>query len=231
MRLLLLLLVAFSFFACRSNQKTTARTGDLIAFESHGCRGWCPVYKLLFRNDGSALYEGIRNTVKAGITEFKLTKEELNRIQMATDAANVWQYPEQIPSNIADAPGGIIRVFRGNTQKSVSGTVDRPQPLLDLEAMMQSLAEVHGLDVKTGVNPNEIPTTSRSEVIVKLKKTVNAGNWIGQFSEIKLRLVRRVDAENIWLVAYNPAQITEKTLLELLKSTEDVLEAQPNKTH
>lgn len=229
MRLIHLLIMAFSLFSCHPNQKTAARTGDLIAFESHGCRGWCPVYKLLFRNNGTAVYEGIRNTVKAGTTEFKITKEELSRLQRATDAANVWQYPEQIPSNIADAPGGIITVFRGSAQKRVSGTVDRPKPLLELEALMQALADAQDLDVKTGVNPNEIPVTSRSEVIVTLKKEVNAGNWIARFGEIKLRLVRRISAENTWLVAFDPAQITEKTLIEMLKSTEEVLEVQPNK--
>lgn len=229
MRTFFALYMALSLFSCHPNQKASAASGDLVAFESHGCRGWCPVYKLLFRNDGSAVYEGVQNTVKTGISEFKITKEELSSLQRSVEATNVWQYPEQIPSRVADASGGIITVFRGTTQKSVSGSIDRPKPLLELEKQMKSLAEAHGLDVKTGVNPNEVPAASRSEVIVKLKKDVNAGNWIAQFGEVKLRLIRRVSADNVWLVAFDAKQITEKSVIELLKSTPDVLEVQPNK--
>jgi hypothetical protein len=50
-----------------------------------------------------------------------------------------------------------------------------------------------------------------------------------QFSELKLRIVRRVSADNVWLVSYNPNEIAEKDLIELFKGTKEFVEAQPNK--
>lgn len=187
------------------------------------------MYKLLFHSDGSARYEGLRNTVKKGTVEFRLTQAELGQLKRTLTATNVWQYPEQIPSGVADAPGGIITVYKKGGQKSVSGSIDRPKPLLELEKLMQILAEAHGLDVTTGVDPNEIAAAARSEVIVKLKKELNAGNWIAQFSDIKLRLLRRLGEDNIWLVAYDSKEIKEASLIDLFKSTEGVLEARPNR--
>jgi len=63
---------------------------------------------------------------------------------------------------------------------------------------------------------------------VKLRPELNAGNWIGQFSDIHLRLVRRISAENIWVVAYDANELEEKSLIELLKGTDGVVEAQAN---
>ena len=47
--------------------------------------------------------------------------------------------------------------------------------------------------------------------------------------KIKLRIVRRVSAENQWIIGYNPDQITEKQLIEMLKVMDGVLETGPIK--
>lgn len=222
----------FCFFLlafCHNPAAQQSKAQLLATYEAHGCRGFCPVYKLVFYKDGKGRYEGIRNTVKKGTVDFRLTKAELAQLKNTLATTNVWQYPEEIRSMVADAPGGIITVYKKGQQKSVSGSIDRPKPLLELEALMQNLANAHGLEATTGVDPNEIPAGARSEVIVKLKKDLNAGNWIARFSDIRLRLLRRLGEENIWLVGYDAKQISEASLLDLLKSTEGVLEAQPNK--
>ena len=78
-----------------------------------------------------------------------------------------------------------------------------------------------------GVAPDVTNGPAR-EVIVHLKPGVNAGNWLMQFEELNLRLIRQVSAD-IWLVAYNPAEIKEQGLIDLLKRTKDVLDVQPNR--
>ena len=200
----------------------------LVQLEMHGCRGFCPTYNLRFRNDGKVAYEGIRNMVKQGLDTVQLTAAELKQLRAALTALNLWQYPERIESRVADAPNSTITVYNGEKQHGVQGSIDRPKPILEFESMLKDLVEAHGLKVKKGVNPYEAPP-NQQELLVKFKPEVNPGNFLMKFEEIRLRIVRRVSAENHWIIGYNPDQITEKQLIDMLKGMEGVLEAKPNK--
>ncbi len=73
-------------------------------------------------------------------------------------------------------------MWKGAETKSVAGTIDRPAPLLELEAMIRDLAIAHGFNVKDGVNPNRPPAANRPELLVQFKPEANAGNVMGQRS-------------------------------------------------
>jgi len=230
-RVFTMLSLAFvAIFSCKSRKEMNVSNDNspLIEMQMHGCRGYCPTYKLSFRNNGELVYEGLRNVEQAGVVKTGITPEELSQLRAEVTAVNLWQYPEQIESRVADAPSSTMTVFAAGKSHSVSGSIDRPKPILDLENRMKDLAEMHGLRVKKGIDPNALPENS-PQVIVKLKDSINAGNWIAQFKDLKLRLVRRLSAENMWLIGYDPGQIGEKALLERLKTTEGVLEAQADK--
>lgn len=231
-RILITLLLASSTLSttCKS-QKEMPKTKDsspLVDMQMHGCRGYCPVYKLSFLHNTELLYEGIRNMEQMGVVKTGITKEEYDKLVLMLAKANLRQYPEVIESKVADAPGATITIYDEKGSHPVSGSIDRPKPILELEAFMKTLAEGHGLHVKHGIDPNA-PVASDREVIVKLKDKVNAGNWIAQYKDYKIKLVRRVSAENLWVVAYNPAQMTEEAIIALLKKNIDVLEVQSNK--
>ncbi len=203
--------------------------GNLIAIESGACFGFCPVFRLAVQNNGLVHYEGIRFTEKAGKDSFNLSSEELKRLKIKVMEANLWQYPDIIKTDLVDAPFVSLTAFEGEKSKTVKGTIDRPAPLLELEGLLKDLAEAHGFQVKRGINPNEISDRSGREVIVRLKPELNAGNWAAQFTDIKVRLVRRLSEDNIWLLMYDGAEVDEKTLIEVLKKTDGVIEVQPNK--
>jgi hypothetical protein len=78
-----------------------------------------------------------------------------------------------------------------------------------------------------GVAP-DITNGSAQQVIVHLKPGVNAGNWLAKFEELNLHLVRQLNADNTWLVSYNPAELKESSLIETLKNSNEVLDVQPN---
>lgn len=222
------------FMACKSTQ--APQTGDqklapaFAGLETSGCFGWCPVYKLSFHTDGKVVYEGLRSVEKMGRAEIMLTKAETKELKAAVERTNLWQYPDKIESNVVDAPGATLIAHRRAETKRVYGTVDRPKPLLDLQNLMKSMVERYGYELTRGVNPNDpAPNAPKAELIVKLKKDVNAGNWLLKFEELKLKLVRRIAADNTWLVSYDPEEIAEKSLIDLIKGTEGVLEVQPNK--
>lgn len=235
MRLNLLLLLLIGIFACKSNKKTPvnaqtpAADRPMIQLQTTGCRGYCPVYRLLVFENGKVEYEGIRNMERMGKAEFQLSPEELAALTRRVEAVNLWQFPTEIPTHIADAPGFTLTAYRAGLSHAVSGSADVPMQLLVLQNDMKDLAEAHGFVVKRGVNPNE-KNENTAQVIVKLKPEVNAGNWIIPFRQHNgLQLVRRLGEENIWLISYSPDSIQEKLLLEMLKADDEVLEAQANR--
>ncbi|HMX39339.1 MAG TPA: DUF6438 domain-containing protein [Saprospiraceae bacterium] len=226
---LTLLLVAPFVWACKSSKNSTSSPGSpLVALHTGGCFGYCPVYKLTVLSNGRVRYEGERFVEKEGRDSFLLNTEELSRLKQKIQEVNLWQYPDRIPSEIVDAPSATLVVYEGSRMKKVQGSVDRPAPVLELENMIKDLAEAHDFHVKRGVDPRAVPESSRKELIVKLKPEVNAGNWIAQFTDLRLRLVKRLTADNIWLVAYDSKEVDEASIIELLKNTEGAVEVQVN---
>lgn len=220
-----------ALLACKGQkkeQKTILESKNLISLQTHGCRGWCPTYQLTFQNDKNVEYEGTRSVALLGKKSFQLTNSEFSNLKTQVEKVNLWKYPEVIESTIADAPRSTMTVWKGEQQKAVTGTIDRPKPIIELETLLQDLAEAHGIQVKNGVNPNEQPKTTDRELLIQLKDDINAGNWITKFEELRFRLLRRTGASNTWVISYDPNQISESALIELLRAHPDVVSAQAN---
>ncbi len=216
-----------STFSCQTGKKTA---GDalLVELRTSGCFGYCPVIRLSVRQNGWVEYEGQQFAEKQGRDSFQLTGEEAKRLRKQVREVNLWQYPERIESQVVDAPWATLTVYKDGKTKSVVGSMDRPEPLLELENAIKNLAEAHGFQVKTGVDPNVPPVGTRREVVVTLQSDLNAGNWIMQFKDIRLLLIRRVSEENKWIVAYDPAEISAQDLIRLFEKTKGVLSVQKN---
>lgn len=220
-------LAVVSFLSCHSAQKAAYNRAPFVEIKTGGCFGFCPVVHLKVRNSGLVEYEGIRYAERLGVDSFQLTKAELSELRAAVSQTNLWQYPDRIETQVADAPFVTLTAYKDDQVKSVNGSIDRPKPLLDLENKLKQLADAHGFQFDRGVNPNDIPENRRLELIVKLSPETNAGNWVRQFTEFRFQLIRRLGAENIWLVAYDPKQIDEKAVIQLFKNSRGVLEVQP----
>lgn len=231
MKTLLFFLSALTLIATEKCKKKSSASdmSNLVSLETGPCFGFCPVFKLDVLNNGLVRYEGVRFVEKVGKDSFKLTDPELKQLKAKIKEVNLWQYPDMIKTDVVDAPFATLTAYEEGKSKTVRGSIDRPAPLLALEGLLKDLAEAHDLQLKRGVNPNTPPAGTQRELIVKLKPEVNAGNWINQFTEFKLRLVRRVATENTWLVAFDPKQIEEKTLIDVLKDMDGVIGVQSNK--
>lgn len=228
---LVLSLIFSCIWACKPTKPAVKidPAAKLLELNCGGCYGFCPIFKLTFFNSGKVQYDGVRFVEKTGTHTFDLSKEELEKLKLAVADANLWQYPDRIQSQIVDAPMATLVVFNGDKQKSVLGSIDRPKPLLELEELAKTLTEAHEFRVKRGVAPNETKPGNQAELIVRLKDGVNAGNWLPQFTELRLRLLRRIAGPaNTWVVAFDREQISANELIQVFKSNEDVLDAQPN---
>lgn len=228
-RLLFVALTLLWFSSCKSSKNDPAKSKtELVSLETHPCRGYCPIFKLKVLNNGDALYEGVRFVEKTGGATFKLSDTEMAKLRGKLADVNLWQYPERFQSTVMDAPSATLTIYAPEKSHSVTGSIDRPKPLVELENLLKDITEAHGIKVKRGVDPNEIPEAQKGELLVKLKPDVNAGNWVRDFDTIKLRLVRRTGAENIWLVAYDAKNLGVDEVILILKTSKDVLEAQGN---
>lgn len=203
-----------------------SRTFDdvLIHFETGACRGYCPIYKLTFLTDGTMQYAGSRNVLEVGDKTAKLSADEFSLLQNAVRRANLHEQPAQIPSDIMDAPKHTFYVYHAGKRHRVSGSGPLPEPIQALDDLMQDIAEAHGFMVKKGVDPND-PSAMTGQVRVVFKPEVNAGNFCMQFMEIKSRPVRRVSEQNIWLIGFNPSELTEAQFINILQSMEGVVDA------
>lgn len=211
-----------------ANTPKTSVNAVLVHFETGGCRGYCPIYKLTFRHDGTMDYFGSRHVEEVGEKTIKLSADEFSQLQNAVRRANLAEQPSRLPTNIADAPAHTFTVFDGNKKHSVVGMGPLPEHIQALDKLMQNIAEAHGIMVKNGVDPND-PAAMKGQVLVELKPDVNAGNFCMQFMEFKTRPVRRVSEENIWILGFNPSELTEAQFIEILRSMQGVVSAQPNK--
>jgi Domain of unknown function (DUF6438) len=228
--LLLLSLIAGTFAECKGAKKTPAEQAptQLVSIQTQGCRGYCPRFKADFFSDGTVRYEGIQFVEKMGTATVTLTKSELGLLNKQLETTNLWQYPERFPTTVADAPGATLTVYRGQEQKVVMGSLERPKPILALDNMLRDLLEAHQIPVRKGVNPEAPDPNSRKTILVLLKPEINAGNWIAEVKDLRVQLIRRVTADNLWLVGFDPQQISEAALIERLKKMPAVLEAQTN---
>jgi hypothetical protein len=237
MKSLILFLLLLGTVSCKSNdafsnKAESAPATPLILLETSPCRGFCPVFKLSFRSDGLVTYEGIRFVKKTGSSTFQLTKQELSTLKKKLKKANLWQYPESFPSTIMDAPGASLTIYKGKTSKTIRGSVERPKQVIAMQEYLQVLAEKHSIDLK-GVDPFTPPEPeNRTELLVKLKPEINAGNWlrdINQSSKADLRLIKRTGADNIWVVAFEKNRFKTEEILLLIRSNEQVVDAQENR--
>ncbi|MEQ1747577.1 MAG: DUF6438 domain-containing protein [Saprospiraceae bacterium] len=153
------LTIAILFLAlpgCQAGKNAQSEM-PLVELQTGGCYGYCPVVRLAVRHDGWVTYEGKQFAERQGRDSFCLTAEEVKQLRVFVRRANVWQFPDRIESQVVDAPWSTLTVFRDGIAKSVIGSIDRPERLLELENAIKNMAEAHGFQVKQGVKLPDKP--------------------------------------------------------------------------
>jgi Domain of unknown function (DUF6438) len=224
-----LLLACVAFFQCASPKAPETPSNDaLVSFATGGCRGYCPIFEIRVNQDGTCTYTPERNCAISEPRTFKLEKTELATLKKEIAAIPYRTYPERFESTIADAPPSTLVFYEKLKAFSVTGTLERPKKLQDLEETIRSLALKNGIDTRKAYDPNEIPSEHASELLVQLKEEVNAGNWIATIEAGNPRLVRRMPPNNTWIVKFNNKEVSAKDMLIIVRASESVVKAQQN---
>jgi hypothetical protein len=226
---ILLLFTAFCTVYC--SKKTMPKLPadhTFLTLATSGCRGYCPVFQLEFKENGQATYTPERYCVVAEKRSFQLTEAEKTSLKERIKAIPYQKYPSYIESTIADAPAATLSFHERDTTYRITGTIDRPKSLLDLEAQIRDIAAAHGIDTRKSFDPTETPPSSATELLVQLKEEVNAGNWITQIQVGNPRLLRRIPPNNAWVVSFDHTQIGMKEMIIVLEGSVDVIRVQRN---
>lgn len=125
----------------------------LIELQTGSCFGYCPVVRLSVYTSGRVEYEGKQFAERQGRASFQLTHSEMRQLRRQMKRTRLCQYPEYIPSEIADAPWSTLSAPCNGQMKSVVGSIDRPKALLDLENLLRNFTEAHGYQTRRGVPP------------------------------------------------------------------------------
>jgi Domain of unknown function (DUF6438) len=225
-------IVCFVLMQCGATKKTKSKAlppnSPLIRLATGGCRGYCPIFSITIDQKGTCTYTPERNCAVQNEQTFQLTKTETASLQKQISTLPFRVYPERFESFVADAPPSIMTFFTPDSTYIITGTLERPRPLIALEEKIRGFALAHGIDTRKSVNPNDIPTGQAGELIVQLKEQINAGNWITTIQTGNPKLVRRMPTNNTWLIKYDQKEVTMKDMILLLEANDDVLKVQKN---
>jgi Domain of unknown function (DUF6438) len=199
-----------------------------VTLATSGCRGYCPVFTLALKQNAYVEYTPDRYCAVAEKRTFRLTQAEYDLLKTQVAAIPYKKYPAYIESTIADAPAATLTFHERDTAYSITGTIDRPKSLIELENTIRDIAAAHGIDTRKAFDPNETPPASASELLVQLKEEINAGNWITQIQVGNPRLVRRIPPNNAWVVSFDHTQIGVKEMIAVIEGSVDVVRVARN---
>lgn len=102
--------------------------------------GRFPVYKIIFRSDGTAIYEGKDNVEKIGRYIGEIDKNDFNWLVELINKLNFLELEENYPSNDRDSASVITTVVYDGKRKSVANHAEAgPMELWTIEKVIDGI--------------------------------------------------------------------------------------------
>lgn len=219
-----------------STQKALIGDNFNISMDKGSCFGSCPVYTLSIDNKGYATFEGERFTDKVGKHGLQLQSQKLDEIATAFSSADLASYDDNYPSDISDLPITTIAYINNTFQKRISGKVERPEKIKELQSMLEDIAQMDGwMSLDTAAVEMVKPTPKeeaiiKNEIIIKFKSGTFISKWLKQYKEYSLYVKKPLDdTRTTWVTQFNDRSIDPYELLQLLKEQPEVESAEFNK--
>jgi hypothetical protein len=122
--------------------------------------------------------------------------------------------------------------YKGETKK-ISGKIERPEPVLALDARLVELANSEGwtrLTKPKNLSNHPEMDIIENELVVELKLGVLADKWSEKYSEYGMEVIRKVSPQRAyWLFKYDTKKIEPKVFIKKLLADENVLNVEFNK--
>lgn len=233
MRILSAIILAFLLTSCGSKKAVIGEDFN-ITMQKGSCFGSCPVYTITIDKKGYAIYDGERFTDKIGKHGMQIAPDKFQAIAQAFGDAGLASFDDDYPSNIADLPSATIAYVNNSFSKRITGKVERPQKVKDLQAMLEELAQ---MDAWISLEPKEELVEKvdekdliKNEIIIKFAPGTFISKWMKQFKDYSLYVQKPLDdARTTWLTHFNDKKIDPERLLAQIKQDPAVENAEFNK--
>ena len=244
MRINILVCVIMFFQACSGVKDVTKfkSEDEVISLKKGPCQvNNCSVYNVTLYKNQYAVYEGITNVERFGLFYKKLTKEQLKDLTDRYDKANFTGFKDSYYISDPDLPVITMTYRSGKIVKSVKGSIDRPQEVLDLQRHLEKFAKSDGwilvkaYDENYSHKPIEQKTPVKEEVIddqiiVEPASSGFMAQWLKKYPEYDIQLIKKISPNlNYWLISFNKQKISPKEMLSILKKDIDLKHVEFNK--
>ena len=145
LKCILFLSIACAAIAC--NDMTKEPETVLVSMDCSTCEGTCPSYSITIFTTGRALYTGHYYVTKIGKYEKKFEKGEVKKLVKAFDDANFFEFKDEYPSAIVDAPSTDISYSLGGKGKKIKNVRYGPKELNELKTLVEAYANSTGWKV------------------------------------------------------------------------------------
>lgn len=239
-KLILLTALFVTLSACKSTKDASRDSPNSVRFalDRGPCFGKCPVYSLKIYSNGLATYEGRPFAKKLGKYEKHLDRSEVKKLDKAFKDANFFDFQDVYVSEIIDLPMVKIYYNNGKQSKSVEGKEDRPAKLLELQFMLEKIAESEDWQLVQAYKSNEANEDKDddedsfiySEIIIEPADGVRLPLWFKEKEQYGIRLKTKLAPDgNLWLITYDVSRFAPEEIIQMLKNDPSILQAQFNK--
>ncbi len=188
------------------------------------CFGQCPQFNLTIYDDRTAVYEGKSHTKKLGVFKRDLSKSEYKMIKKSFRKAKFKTRPMEYPTTVSDAQTVTLTQHKRTTSYPVKGSIDRPKELIDLEKLMDKIADQgEWLRIKVK-EEKEFPNNLIPNVmLIQLKQEVDMQAWLKSYGEYGMTIDRSmVPNMNFMKVIFDLNQIGSQEMLTKVRNDERV---------
>ena len=201
-------ILACTLSSCTSLENIDLSTQEpLVKLDKGACFGQCPIYHATVYQNGVIAFQGERNTSKLGLWIRKLSDKEMAELKTQLAETKLWQYPPFYQSRIPDAPLIRLEQYEDGATKTVAGKEGLPDLVLELQYMMEKLAEKESSTWlnKKAINYNLPKGAVPGEIYVQLKPQVYVRNWVQGYARQRLKVTAELeDRSNYFLLNFDP---------------------------
>ena len=207
------------------------RLDRVVEMTKSPCYGRCPAFTLVIYEKGIVSYDGKRNTPRLGLYVKKLDNTTYQNLVSTFKKVNIWQFDNVYRGMYPDAPTVTISYHEEGDVKTILGKDGRPYPILELEAMLDNIANSDGWELLKAPPASALPdNVIADELIVQLQNGMTASSWIRKYRRQEVEVVQNISKEsNYWLVRYNSKMVPPVEMLAKVRGDGDVVGAEFNK--
>lgn len=226
---LLIVLGAFSCWSTKNGKNLESLT-KVIEMEKGPCFGRCPVFKLTIYDNGLASYEGERFTDRLGTYVKNVPSNRYKQLLQAFKEANLWQYKDIYRGRVPDLQTVTITYHEGAESKSIKGKDGRPTVVMDLEELLDKIADEEGWELKDKPKQDLPANVIPNELIVEISNGIDINVWSRKYAKQDMQVIKSLSSNKLfWLVSFNDQIVPPNQMLEFVKNDPDVVSAEFNK--